>query len=217
MEPVTWIDRITVGTNPWFMANRKQDEDDPLQAVLLYLKDATECLGQGLVVKGALSASCAAECLATMGQLQYARRLYSESARIYLVNSESALATSVRESLWSLQEAYEYFLLAEDWQEARQAHDRLVHLSKRVDPNFGDRGTVESPRSEAAPLPGAARKQALPLDSSTGVAESIEQFLLLRKSSAGPIGKPVPRPAAARTDKRRRQIPDEKSIISQLG
>jgi len=214
MEPVTWIDRITVGTNPWFMANRKQDEDDPLQAVLLYLKDATECLGQGLVVKGALSASCAAECLATMGQLQYARRLYSESARIYLVNSESALATSVRESLWSLQEAYEYFLLAEEWQEARQVHDRLTYLAMRVDPNFGERGISEAPQSEKAPLSGSGGNGALPLDSSSAVAESIEKFLLLRKSQSGLS--PVP-PAAAKVDKRRRLTIDEKSIISQLG
>jgi hypothetical protein len=216
MEAVTWIDRITEETNPWFLANKKEDENDYLQATLLYLKDATYCLSKNLIVKGALSCSCAAECLAKIGQFQYARLLYSETARIYLANAESVIATSVRESLWSLREAYEYFLLSEDWPEARQVHDRLVYLAKRVDPNFGDQGVAEAPQSETAPLTGKSRKEAPPLDSSTGVAESIQQFLLLRKPQSGPVSSPAPR-SAAKADKRRGQRLDEKSIISQLG
>jgi hypothetical protein len=213
MEAVTWIDRITEGTNPWFIANKKEDENDYLQAALLYLKDATDCLTQDFVVKAALSSSCAAECLSKMGQSHYAALLYSETARIYLANADSVIGKSVRESLWSLQEAYEYFLLAEDWSEARQTHDRLVSLARRVDPNFGGQGIAETPG------PGSKRAEdvratVLPLAISSGVVESIEQFLQVRKSRPEPAVKPE---TSSRSEKRRGQLRDEKSIISQLG
>jgi hypothetical protein len=216
MEAVTWIDRITEETNTWFVANKKEDENDYLQATLLYLKDATDCLKQDQVVKGALSSSCAADCLAKLGQFRYARLLYSETARIYLANAESVIAISVRESLWSLREAYEYFLLAEDWLEARNVHDRLVYLAKRVDPNFGGHAIAEESQPAALPPVGKSVRESQPLDNSSGVPESIERFLLLRRSRSGPAGSPAPL-SAAKSDKRRRQVQDEKSIISQLG
>jgi hypothetical protein len=216
MEAVTWIDRITEETNPWFMANNREDEGDYLAAVLLYLDDATDCLGQRLLVKGALSSSCAADCLEKMGQFRTARVLYSETARIYLANSESAIATSVRESLWSLREAYEYLLLAEEWSEARLVHDRLARLARRVDPSFGPLGVTEEPQPARVRVTADGRKEAPPLELSTGVAESIERFLLVRRSP--PAGGTTPgRHPAAKRGKRRVGTQDENSIISQLG
>jgi hypothetical protein len=216
MEAVTWIDRITDETNPWLVANKKEDENDYARAIVLYLEDATECLRQNQVVKAALSSSCAAECLAKTGKHRDANLLYSETARIYLANADSVITTSVRESLWSLREAYEYFLLAKDLTGARQVHYRLMYLAKRVDPNSGDLGiALELPRGPAQTT-GNGGKEELPLESSDGVAASIGQFMTMRRSQAGPVDRSTPHPAA-RTDKRRRQAQDEKSIIGQLG
>ena len=190
MQAITWIDRITEETNPWFIANKKENESDLLQATLFYLKDATECLKQNLVAKGALSSSCAAECLARMGQSRYAHLLYSETARIYLKNAESVIATSVRESLWSLREAYEYFVLAEEWPEARQVHDSFLHLAIASRPQFRRPRNRRSATIRKRLQPETEEEKRQPLDISSEAVQSIEKFLQLRKSQSGFVSSP---------------------------
>jgi hypothetical protein len=218
MEAITWIERITDETNPWLTANMKEDEHDYLQAVTLYLKDAGECLSQNALVKAALSCSCAADCLAKIGQSYYAQVLYSETAHLYLENADSIIGKSVRESVWSLREAHEYFLLAEDKLGARQAYDRFIHLASRVDPNVGNQEMNKLPhpkQSIRGGNGGNTNREEFPLDNSTDLAESLERFLLLRRSQHGPENEPAKSRAMA-PDRTRGPI-NEESIISQLG
>jgi hypothetical protein len=215
MEAVTWIERITDETNPWLTASKKEDERDFSQAVTLYLKDAGECLKQGALVKAALSCSCAADCLAKVNQFRDAQRLYSETAHLYLENANFVIGKSVRESLWSLREAHEYFLLAEDKLATRQVYDRFIHLASRVDPNIGNGEMTQVPPSRTPILGGKNVKDAFPPANSTRMAESLEQFLRLRRSRDGLQIAPAPSTAVAAA--RRRSSINEESIISQLG
>lgn len=215
MEAITWIDRITDETNPWLTANKKEEEDDFPQAVKLYLDDAGECLRQNVLVKAALSCSCAADCLTKLGQFHSAQLLYSETAHLYLENADYVIGKSVRESLWSMREAHEYFLLAEDKLAAKQVYDRLIHLESRVDPNIGNGETTRMRQSRTPVIGGKSVRETFPLDDSAGVAESLEQFLRLRRSRDGVEIKSTPSAAVA-TARRRGPI-NEESIISQLG
>jgi hypothetical protein len=215
MEATTWIDRITDETNLWLTASKKEGEDDFPQAVKLYLKDAGECLKQRVLVKAALSCSCAADCLTKIGQYRDAQVLYSETAHLYLENANLVIGKSVRESLWSLRESHEYFLLAEDKLAAQRVYDHFIHLASRVDPNIGNEAIAQIPVSRVSNFDRRSNKEAIPLGSSTGIAESLEQFLRLRRSRDELENKPSPsRPFA--TARRRGPI-NEESIISQLG
>jgi hypothetical protein len=215
MEAITWIDRITDETNPWLTATKKEEEDDLPQAAQLYLKDAGECLKQDSLVKAALSCSCAADCLSRVGQLDKAQLLYSEAAHLYLENADFVIGKSVRESLWSLREAHEYFLLAGDKLASRQVSDRLVHLASRVDPNVGNEEITRVPQSRTPVIGGKSIKETFPLSNSTDMVASLEQFLRLRRSRDGLEIKSAP--STAVTAARRRGPINEESIISQLG
>jgi hypothetical protein len=215
MEAITWIDRITDETNPWLTATKKEEEYDFPQAVRLYLKDAADCLKQNVLVKAALSCSCAADCLTKLGQVRNAQLLYSETARLYLENAYLVIGKSVRESLWSLREAHEYLLLAEDKLAARQVYDRYIHLASRVDPNIGNEEMTQIPQPRAPFIGGKNIKETFSLNNPAEIAESLEQFLQLRRSRGGMETKSAPSAAVAAA--RRRGPINEESIISQLG
>lgn len=215
MEAITWIDRITDETNPWLTATKKEEEDDLPQAAKLYLKDAGECLKQNVLVKAALSCSCAADCLAKVGQVHNAQVLYSETAHLYLENADSVIGKSVRESLWSLREAHEYFLLAEDKLASRQVYERLIHLASRVDPKIGNGEMIQAPLSRTPIIGGKNVREPFALNNSADIAESLEQFLRLRRSRDELEIKLVP--STVVTGARRRGPINEESIISQLG
>ena len=107
MQVKTWLQRLTDESNLWFNAVKAEDESDLHRAVEFYVKDAAECLKQRSLVRAALSCSCAANCLARIDAGQHAQTLYSEAAGIYLENAGVAMSESIRETLWSLQEACE--------------------------------------------------------------------------------------------------------------
>jgi hypothetical protein len=215
MEATTWIDRITDETNPWLTASKKEEESDFPQAVTLYLKDAEECLKQEKLVKAALSCSCAADCLAKIGQFRDAQLLYSETAHLYLENANFVIGKSVRESLWSLRESHEYFLLAEDKLAAQHVYDRLIHLASRVDPNNGSEAIAQLPTPRASILGRRSIEESIPYGMFTGMTESLEQFLRMRRSHHGLEVKPSPSKLV--TTARRSGPINEESIISQLG
>jgi hypothetical protein len=131
---ITWIDRIIDESNTWFNATKMEDMANYVDAVKLYLQDAGDSLGRGLLVRAGLSCSCAADCLVRMGALAHAKSLYSKSAVIYWENAHSPLAGSIREWLWSLQKAYENFLLADEKSKAEAVRGEYLVLAKRVDP-----------------------------------------------------------------------------------
>ncbi|MFY3740749.1 MAG: hypothetical protein HMLIMOIP_001192 [Candidatus Nitrosomirales archaeon] len=108
------------------------------EAFLVYLKDASESLNHGLLVRGALSCSCAATCLAKMGYSSEAHQLYLEAAMLYEENADLVIAKSIRESLWCLEEAYEHFLLASDRKRAERVFYKHVSLVTRINPFQGE-------------------------------------------------------------------------------
>jgi len=69
-----------------------------------------------------------------MGYLPKARQLYLEAAMLYEENADLVIAKSIRESLWCLEEAYEYFLLASDRDRAEKVFFKHVSLISRVNP-----------------------------------------------------------------------------------
>ncbi len=131
---ITWIDRIIDESNTWFNATKMEDMANYPDAIKLYLQDAGDSLGRGLLVRAGLSCSCAADCLVRIGGLDLARSLYSKSAAIYWENAHSPFAGSTREWLWSLQKAYENFLLADEKSKAEAVRGEYLVLAKRVDP-----------------------------------------------------------------------------------
>jgi hypothetical protein len=133
MQVKTWLQRLTDESNLWFNAVKAEDEADFVEAASNYLQDALRCLEQNLV-RSALSCTCAANCLTKMGAKAEAEDLYALAARIYMQNSNVAMSESIREALWSMQEAIENFVLAGNYNEAEQARNKYVALATRTNP-----------------------------------------------------------------------------------
>jgi hypothetical protein len=182
MQVKTWLQRLTDESNLWFNAVRSEDEGNLEIAISYYMKDALECIKQRSLVRAALSCSCAANCLARMGASSPARTLYSEAAGIYVENSEVAMSESIREALWSLQEAFENYTLAGD-SAADTVHKRYITLASRTSPfSRSDQAAkeLESRKAEAV-KPDPKKKEASIPDE---LASEIENFVKTRKSGA---------------------------------
>jgi len=131
---ITWIDKIIDESNTWFNATKMEDMANYVDAVGLYLQDAGDSLARGLLVRAGLSCACAADCLVKLDAIALAQSLYSKSAAIYLENAHSPVAGSIREWLWSLQKAWENFVLADEKTKAEVVRGEYLVLAKRVDP-----------------------------------------------------------------------------------
>jgi len=103
-------------------------------AIILYLNDASECLKNGLLVRAGLSCSCAADCLVKLRDGTLQKKLYFMAATVYRENANSSSDRSIREWLWSLQKAYENFLLAGETSMATAVHSEYLFLEKKVHP-----------------------------------------------------------------------------------
>src|SRR5437867_3050745 len=134
MRVVTWLEKLTDESNTWFAALRAEAEGDFVSAIVLYLRDATESLRQGSLVRAGLSCSCAADCLVKTGDPGRSRNLYHEAGSVYRENFERAINVSVREALWSLERAYECYLLAPDSDGAQQVLEIYKALTHIVHP-----------------------------------------------------------------------------------
>lgn len=150
MQVKTWLQRLTDESNSWFSAVKAEDDGDFVAAASNYVEDSTRCLEQNLV-RSALSCTCAANCLMQLGAQTHARKLYSLAARIYLDNSGVAMSESIRETLWSMQEALENFVLAGDRKEAESVRAKYVALAARTNP-FG-RPSITVPAIEEQTTP----------------------------------------------------------------
>jgi hypothetical protein len=133
MQVKTWLQRLTDESNLWFSAVKAEDEADFVEAASSYLQDASQCLEQNLV-RSALSCTCAANCLMKLGAKSEAEKLYALAGRIYMHNSKVALSESIREALWSMQEAIENLVLAGDYSEAEQVRIKYIALTTRTNP-----------------------------------------------------------------------------------
>lgn len=178
MQVKTWLQRLTDESNLWFNAIKAEDEGNFEGAVSYYMKDALECIKQRSLVRAALSCSCAANCLAKMSAWLPARTLYSEAGGIYFENSEVVISKSIREALWSLQEAFENYSLAGD-SAADTVRERYVALASRTSPFSKADKALES--HIAQPVKPDPKKEArIP----AGLAGEIENFVKARKSGA---------------------------------
>jgi len=214
MQNTTWIDRIADDSNLWFRATKSEDEEDYLSAIRFYLQDASDCLGQHILLRAALSSSCAADCLARMGDLSLSHALYSETASIYQENSEITMSHSIRESLWSLRETYEYLLLAGENQKAQEIYKRFSLLAKRVDPFYQDE-KIQLPLANGILGNLKIGRDLTHLKSSTEVVQATEKFLQIRKSRSYLTTRSTV--TNGKTSEPRESGIYEKSITNQLG
>ena len=213
MQNTTWIDRIAEDSNLWFRATKSEDEEDYLSAIRFYLQDASDCLRQHTLLRAALSSSCAADCLARIGDFTLAHALYSETASIYQENSESIISHSIRESLWSLRETYEYLLLADEKEKAQEIYKRFCLLAKRVDPFYQDE-KIQLPQANGI-LGNLKIGRDFHLESSSEVAQAAEKFLQIRKSQYYVTTRSTI--TSGKTSEPRVSGIYEKSIANQLG
>ena len=175
------MDRITNEDNLWLNAIKMEDECNFFEAFGYYLKDASECLKQNSLVKAALSCSCAASCLVSLGNLTAARRLYLESARMYEENADSIIGESIRESLWSLQEAYEYYLLGGNVDKAQKAYDKSLFLARKVNPFSGEDEIMQNLRMKKKQTDDTMNMTRANIQTSSEIEEEIQNFMRLRK------------------------------------
>lgn len=171
------MDRITNESNLWLNAIKMEDEGNYLNAFLYYLKDSSECIKKNSLVRAALSCSCAADCLAMDGNLAGARQLYMQTAVLYEKNAIAVIGNSVREALWSYQEAYEYYNLACENNKAQQIYEKYVSLSMKINPFYGEKEAMESLRIRKTALEQHLNIPASNMQVSADVDNAINSFL----------------------------------------
>ena len=177
------MDRITDEDNLWLNAVKMEDQGNFFEASVYYLKDASGCLKQNTLVKTALSCSCAASCLANLGNPIAARQLYLEAARIYEENADSIIGESIRESLWSLQEAYEYYLLGGYDDKAQKVYDKSLFLARKVNPFSGEDEIMRNLRMKKKQADDTMNVTRTNAQISAEIDEEIQRFMLQRKSN----------------------------------
>ena len=175
MPATTWLNRLIDESNTWFLAVKSEDASRFIDAVIYYLKDATECLRKHLELQAALSCASAASCLEKTGDSINSSRLYREAAAIYLDNSK-LIGKSTKERLWSLERAYYFSLMAHDTKKAGEVHNELLSvqfenaISKS---NSNSASTIQAPTDDP-PEPGKNVQ-------SKEVMASIDDFLNARR------------------------------------
>ena len=178
------MDRITDDDNLWFNAIKLEDAGKYFEAFVCYLKDSSECLKQNSLVKAALSCSCAAICLSYEGNLMTARRLYLETARIYEENADFIIGESIRESLWSLQEAYEYYLLGGSDDKAERVYNKALFLSRKINPFSDDEEFMQRMKLRRKQSDDTVNVAHANLQSSYQIEAEIQKFMLLRNTDS---------------------------------
>jgi hypothetical protein len=211
-----WLEKLTDDANLWLTAARMEERGELSKAALLYLGDATTCLDDNTVVRAALGATCAADCLVRLGLLERSRRLYHMGGMLYWDNADARLGTSVRESLWSLQEAHESFLLAGEEENAKHVEQLFTSIARRANPFIGERDVFRLPTK--ADLSVETADPSVPKD---GIEEppelvkAFEGFMQARerqREREEAMKKTVPLPADPEME-----TLDAQSFISQLG
>ncbi|MDA4132659.1 MAG: hypothetical protein OK454_05985 [Thaumarchaeota archaeon] len=211
MQVTTWKDKVADASNLWLRATRSEEDGRFAEATVFYLRDAAACLESNLGVRAALSCSCAASCLERTGNINKARHLYFETAKMYEEQAAAAFGTSIREALWLLQEAHDYFIVGGDAEKAIQIYDQCASLARKSSPFItGEtldkvlrirRGAAARPVSFG--LPG-------PAPQASEVNGAIEGFLRLRETM---ISKPIT-PVGTSSVRAQRRPSVEKSIVS---
>jgi hypothetical protein len=210
VQATTWKDKVADPSNLWLRATRSEEDGRFAEATVFYLRDAAACLSGGLGARAALSCSCAASCLEKTGNINAARNLYFEAAKIYEEQATASFGRSIREALWFLQQAHDYFIVGGDAQKATQIYDQCASLARKSSPFVtGEtldkvlrirRGTTVRPVSLGPAVP-----------QTSDINGAIEGFLRLRETR---VSKPAPRPVETSSVGARRRPSIEKSIVS---
>jgi hypothetical protein len=209
VQVTTWKDKVADPSNLWLRATRSEEDGRFGEATVFYLRDAAACLSNNLGVRAALSCSCAASCLERTGNINAARNLYFETAKMYEEQAAAAFGTSIREALWLLQEAHDYFIVGGDAQRAIQIYDQCASLARKSSPFV----TGETLDKVLRIKRGAAARPVslgLPVPQTSDINGAIEGFLRLRETQ---ISKPAT-PAEASSVRAHRRPSIEKSIVS---
>ena len=130
----TWSDKLIDRENYWLIAINMEEDGKPIDALQFYIKDAIKSLELSLYNKAALSCSCSAKCFENIRNFHYARMFHMEAATLYEYNADYILGDSIRESLWSLKEAYEQYMLTREFERAKIVHDKYISLSIKTNP-----------------------------------------------------------------------------------
>jgi Soluble NSF attachment protein, SNAP len=210
VQATTWKDKIADTSNLWLNATRSEEDGRFAEAAVFYLRDAAACLSSNLGVRAALSCSCAASCLEKTGNINAARHLYFETAKIYEEQAAASFGTSIREALWLLQEAHDYFIVGGDAQKATQIYDQCASLARKSSP-FVTGETLDQVlriRRGATPRPVSF---GLPVPQTSDVNGAIEGFLRLRDAL---VSKPATPSVETSSVRARRRPSVEKSIAS---
>lgn len=139
----TWSDRLTDRSNYWLNAVTADDDGIFFVAIQFYLKDVIVCLNQESIAKAALGCSCAANCFAKIGHRKYANLLYLQAAILYEQNGDSTIGKSIKASIWSLEEAYENYIMAEDLNKAKIVFNKRISLESKLNRLFDSRDSVK--------------------------------------------------------------------------
>jgi hypothetical protein len=174
MQVKTWLQRLTDESNLWFSAVKAEDDGDFVAAASSYVEDASQCLERNLV-RAALSCNCAGSCLTKLGAPAQACTLFELAAKIYMENSGIAMSESIREAMWSMQEAAENFTLAGDYAEASKVRNKYLALASRTNP-FAQPARSESGGgvSSATPTALTGKQARLPQDLVDQIARLVE-------------------------------------------
>jgi hypothetical protein len=127
------MDSLTDDKNTWFNAVRLEDSQNYSSAAIAYLEDGSHSLDKNLYVRAAMSSTCAAFCLATVGDIEDSIELFSVAASLYEYSADVGMSRSIRESLWSLLHAFEYYTIVSDHVSAERASKKYADLARRVD------------------------------------------------------------------------------------
>jgi hypothetical protein len=143
------------------------------------------------------------------GNINAARHLYFEAAKIYEEQAAAAFGTSIREALWLLQEAHDYFIIGGDAQKATQVYDQCASLARKSSP-FLTGETLDQVlriRRNATARPVSF---GLSAPQTSDINGAIEGFLRLREMQ---VSKPTA-PVETSSVRARRRPSVEKSIVS---
>ena len=181
----TWASRIVSRQNLWLEATRKEDDGEFYAAILLYMRDALACVESNRMIRAALSCSCAAHALEKIGHVDMSRIVYSESAEIYTESAMESLDTSIRESIWCLQHAYENYVLANNQEAADDAFYLFTSLATKLSPSFGKDESLELLKYRALVYKKPSQSIVVqPHESFDDMLRSIRSFLESRRSDA---------------------------------
>lgn len=139
----TWVKELSNESNLWLSATRYEGVEDFISAIIFYMRDAKQCLKEGWMTRAALSCFCAANCMMKSGHPDDAHKLYSEAGAIYVEHASKIIGSTIREALWSLQQAYESYFAARDQYNAQRVYEQYVSIASKVSPFYNHTERVD--------------------------------------------------------------------------